>query len=117
MQNLISQSTTTIAGATKNPNILTGTRYERAPVDCMGSLFINGSAAGLTVEVNVGGLSISEPVVVNVQNRMPVIPDDVLIPGFECPEGALIQVTLTNTTASTSLVAQWKLMLEPIEQE
>jgi hypothetical protein len=104
----------TLAGGAVVSNVLTGKRYERAPADCRGSVFVCGSAAGLTVEVNVNGVSVSEPMVVGAQARIPVIPDDVTIPDFEAPEGALIQITLRNTTASTSLTAYWKVFLDVI---
>jgi hypothetical protein len=84
-------------GATVD-NILTGQRYERAPMAAIGSLYTCGSAAGLTAELNVGGISVTPPTTVNAQNRYPVVPDDVLVDEWEVLEGRLIQVTVVNTT-------------------
>jgi hypothetical protein len=109
---LIMQDTTAVGAYATNNNVLSGLRYERAPVDCIGQLYVNGSATGLKCELNVGGIAVTELIKVNVQNRLPVIPDDVLVPGFEVPAGALLQVKVQNTT-SGSLDASWKVVLTP----
>jgi hypothetical protein len=110
---LIMQDVTAVGANATNNNVVTGLRYERAPMDCMGQLYVNGSATGLKCELNVGGVAVTELIKVNAQNRLPVIPDDVLVPGFEVPAGALIQVKIQNVTAG-SLDASWKVVLSPI---
>ena len=108
------QGQTSVAANSTNNNVLQGQRYDRAPFPCVGALYVNGSAAGLTAELNVGGVSVTPPVTVNVQNRAPVVPDDVLINGFEAPQGALLQLTVVNTTGG-ALTAFFRMDLQEVQ--
>jgi hypothetical protein len=90
---------TSIAANTTTENVLTGQRFERAPFEGFLTLLSTGSATGLREELNVGGQSISGRLVVNTQNRSPVVPDDLRIADVRVSEGKLIQLTVTNTTA------------------
>lgn len=92
------QRSLSIAANSTNQNVLQGERYERAPYNAAGSLYCCGSATGLTAELNVGGNSITPATTVNAQNRLPVVPDDVLTADWEAVEGDLIQVSVVNTT-------------------
>ena len=101
-----------IAANSTNQNVVSGRRYERVPFQAaIGALYATGSAAGLIAELNVGGQSISDPVEINTGNRVPVVPDDLVIYGFECTQGQLIQISVTNTTAG-ALTFRWKIELE-----
>lgn len=81
------------------PNVLAGNRYERCPYPVgQGKLLCTGSAAGLTVELNIGGRSISPVCNVNIQNRVPVEPDDTICKDFNAFSGELHQITVANTT-------------------
>lgn len=111
--NVCMQGQTAVAANTQVDNVLTGQRYERSPWPALGSLYVNGSAAGLRAELNVGGVSITPPVTCNVQNRSPVVPDDVLISGWEVMPNALLQLTITNTTAG-ALTAFWRTELQEV---
>lgn len=102
------------AGATNN-NVLTGQRYERPPFNAFGTLYCTGSAAGLTAELNIGGASVSPPMGVNVQNRFPVVPDDLAIDGWEAVAEKLIQLTVVNTTGG-ALNFFWRIELEEASQ-
>jgi hypothetical protein len=106
------QGTNQILANTTNNNVLTGQRYERAPAPCYGSLYVTGSAIGLTCELNCGGVSVTPPTGVNIQNRYPVVPDDVLCQGWEVGTGKLIQVTVVNTTGGNPNVF-WRVELIP----
>lgn len=110
---VLMQGSTSIAANSTDSNVIKDRRYERAPFPAVGTLYINGSAAGLTAELNVGGHSVSDPVTVNVQNRVPVIPDDLLISDWEALPNALIQVSITNTTGG-ALTAYWKVELQEV---
>lgn len=110
------QGSAAIAAGATNSNLLSGQRFERAPGNAYGSLFVTGSALGLTCELNVGGRSITPPTDVNAQNRFPVVPDDVLTASWEAVGGELIQVTAVNTT-SGSLTLFWRVDLELVEAE
>lgn len=108
------QGQTSIAANSTNDNVLTGQRYERSPWPALGSLYVNGSAAGLRAELNVGGTSITPPVVCNTQNRSPVVPDDVLIDQWEVLPNSLLQLTISNTTGG-ALTAFWRIDLQEVE--
>jgi len=106
------QGQNAVAANTTNPNVLTGQRYERSPFQAgVGNLYCTGSAAGLTAELNIGGVSITPPTVVNIQNRLPVVPDDILTTNWEVLEGRLLQVTVVNTTAG-ALTFFWRVDIE-----
>lgn len=106
------QGTNQILANTTNNNVLTGQRYERAPAPCYGALYVTGSAIGLTCELNCGGISVTPPTGVNIQNRYPVVPDDVLVEGWEIGTGKLIQITVVNTTGG-NLNVFWRVELIP----
>lgn len=110
MPTVTMQGSNSIAANATNSNVLTGERYERAPYNAMGGLYVTGSAAGLTAELNVGGDSVTPPTQVNTQNRFPVVPDDILVADWEAIGGNLIQVTVVNTTAG-ALTVRWRVDL------
>lgn len=111
---VVMQNSISIAANSTNENVLTGQRYERAPIDAMGALYCAGSALGLTAELNVGGSSITPPTAVNAQNRLPVVPDDSLVEDWPSPEGELIQLRVVNTTAG-ALTFFWRVELDEDE--
>lgn len=111
--NVVMQGQTAVAANTSNDNVLTGQRFERAPWPALGSLYVNGSAAGLRAELNVGGVSITPPIVCNVQNRSPVVPDDTLVGNWEVMPNSLLQLTITNTTGG-ALTAFWRVELQEV---
>ena len=97
------QSSTSIGANSTSENVLTGQRFERCPYNAaLGGLYVTGSAAGLTAELNVGGRSITPPTSVNSQNRFPVVPDDSLIEEWEAYGGELLQLRGVNTTAGNT---------------
>ncbi|MGH7198312.1 MAG: hypothetical protein ACREH5_06195 [Candidatus Omnitrophota bacterium] len=108
------QGSTSIAANASNSGILTGQKYERPPFQAIGTLYITGSATGLFAEINVDGLAVSDEVTVGAQNRVPVIPDDLLIAGWEAPMGGLIQLKVRNSTGG-ALTTFWKILLEAAE--
>lgn len=109
------QGTEVAAGAGTVLNILAGERYERSPFKAaIGQFFATGSIAAITTELNVGGSSITPPVVISSSNRIPLIPDDLMIPGWEVLEGKLIQITAVFPGAGTLF---WKVTLEEAELE
>jgi hypothetical protein len=115
MKNVM-QSSVAVAANTTNENVLTGQRFERAPGPSIGGLYVCGSAAGLTAELNVGGRSVTPPTSVNTQNRFPVVPDDSLAMDWEAYQGELIQVRIVNTTAG-ALTIFWRVELEEADVE
>ena len=102
---------TSIAANATNDNVFQGKRFERAVSDCFLSLYTTGSAGGLQQELNVGGRSISPRDVVNTQNRVPVVPDDLVISDVPVYQGELIQLTVSNTTGG-ALTHNARIVLE-----
>ena len=107
------QGETSIAANSTDNNVLTDQRYERSPYNAMGTLYVNGSAAGLTAELNVGGVSVTPPVQCNTVNATPTVPDDLLISDWEAPMNAKIQLTIVNTTGG-ALTAFWRVELQEV---
>lgn len=108
------QGQTSVAANSTTDNVLNGQRYERCPWPALGALYVNGSATGLKAELNVGGVSITPPIVCNTQNRSPVVPDDILIDQWEALPNSLLQLTIVNTTAG-ALTAFWRVDLQEVE--
>jgi len=105
------QGSSSIAANTTVDNVLTGQRYERSPfAAAVGNLYATGSATGLKCELNIGGVSVTPPTLVNIQNRAPVVPDDILVQGWEVYEGRLLQLTVVNSTAG-ALTFFWRVDL------
>jgi hypothetical protein len=96
-------------------NVFQGRRFERAPTSGFLSLYCTGSAAGLELELNIGGRSITARQPINAQNRIPVVPDDFLIGEVEAYQGELIQVTVGNTTGG-ALTARVRMELEEAQE-
>lgn len=92
------ESTSVAANATTD-NVFQGKRFERSPVNGYVTYYSTGSATGLQDELNIGGRSITPRNPVNTQNRLPVVPDDLIVSGVPVARGELIQVTVANTTA------------------
>lgn len=108
------QLSTAIAAGATNSNVNQGRRFERAPALVRGALYCTGSAAGLTCELNVGTRSETPATTVNAQNRLPVVPDDVLVAEFYAAPGELIQITVVNTTGG-ALTFNHRIDLEEVE--
>jgi hypothetical protein len=108
------QGSTAVAAGVTTDNVISGQRYESPQFNCEGTLYLTGSAAGLKAELNVGGVSITPPITVNANNRVPIVPDDLCVDGWEVAAGSLIQLSITNTTAG-SLTSYWKIELLPVE--
>ena len=107
---IVMQGSTVFAAAGTVLNALTGQRYERPPFDAVGDLYMAGTALATgTAEINVDGFSVSGVTNISGANRMPLVPDDLLIADWEAPGGGLIQLTIVATGAFT---AYWKVILE-----
>lgn len=108
------QNVTSVGANASVSNTLSGQLYERPPYNCFGTLYTNGSATGLFGQINVNGIAISDEVNMSSQNRVPVVPDDMLMAGWEAPAGGLMQLKFRNSTAG-ALSAFWKILLEVAE--
>jgi len=91
-------------------NVLSDEKYNRSPINAVGSIYNTGSAVGLRATINVGGFSVSDTVDVGAANRVPVVPDDVLNASWNAPKGQLIQLQVENTTGG-ALTYFWRVEL------
>ncbi len=115
MAKIAVQLAVSVAANTTTENVLSGNRYERSPYPIgKGVIFCTGSAAGLQAELNVGGRSVTPPTTVNAQNRLPVVPDDLLVDEWVVTSGELIQLRVQNTTAG-ALTFNFKMEIEEYE--
>jgi hypothetical protein len=107
---VVMQGTNSVAANSTINNVLTGEKYERAPANAYGFAYNTGSATGLLASLNVGGVAVSDTVNVGAANRTPLVPDDMLVGGWEAGEGDLIQLQVENTTGG-ALTYQWRIIL------
>lgn len=111
MPSVAMQGTQVIGAGATIANILAGQRYDRVPyAGAIGQFFASASVAGVTCELNVGGVSITPPAEANAENRMPLVPDDLLIGDWEALEGKLIQITAVDTAGAGANLF-WKIVL------
>lgn len=101
MQNSIS-----VAANAVSPNVLAGELYEFLPTLAQVILSVAGAAIGLNVTLLAGGVTLINDQAINLANRFPVIPDDI-ITQENIPGGARLLLTFRNTTGA-ALVAFWR---------
>jgi hypothetical protein len=101
------QDSVSVAANSVSANVLAGQIYEFVPPGARVSLSVSGSATGLRLTFIVGVPLINDQAM-NLQNRFPVIPDDVVHAG-PVPGGRMI-LTFRNTTAG-ALTAFWRIDL------
>ena len=90
-----------IAANTRNPDVLSGKR--NALISNRGegaaiAIYSTGSAIGLFMETFVGEDSVVERSAVNIQNRVPVVPDDIVVSRVAGLPNDRITMPVENTT-------------------
>ena len=102
------QDSVSVAANSVSANVLAGQLYEFVrggqPIRLSGS----GSATGLRVSLLIG-MAIINDQALNLQNRFPLIPDDVIHTGRAPVTGRMV-LTFRNTTAG-ALTAFWRIDL------
>jgi hypothetical protein len=101
MQNSIS-----VAANAVSTNQLAGEQYEFLPANAQVVLSCTGSATGLRVSLLAGGVSLIDDQAIGLQNRFPLIPDDIITQEV-IPAGARLILKFRNTTAG-ALTAFWR---------
>lgn len=81
-----------------NDNVLQGSQFEFLPFNALLEFAVNGSAAGLFVDVYSGSDALIESGAVNSLNRFGVYPDDFDLNDVAAA-GERIKVRVRNTTA------------------
>lgn len=100
------QDSISVAANAKSANVLAGQQYEFLPGHANVVLSVAGSAAGLRVSLLAGGVTLIDDQAINIANRFPVIPDDVISQEI-IPGGARLLLTFRNTTGG-ALTAFWR---------
>jgi hypothetical protein len=96
--NLVVQTSAAIAGgASATP--FQNNPIERPDFNAYVSVGVNGSAAGLTCALWIGGRAEFDTYQVNALNRFPLIPDDIFVRDSMCPALRLNRLLITNPTA------------------
>ncbi len=106
------QDSISVAANSVSANVLAGLLYEFLPSHARVSFLATGSATGLRGTVNIGGEQVLDDAAVNLQNRFPIIPDDLLVTdGGRMGERLIFR--FRNTTAG-ALTAFWLVQIAPV---
>jgi hypothetical protein len=100
------QGSVSVAANAVSTNQLAGLLYEFIPANANVVLSCTGSATGLNVTFLAGGVSLINDQAMGLQNRFPLIPDDIITQEM-VPAGARLLLTFRNTTAG-ALTAFWR---------
>jgi len=98
------QDSVSVAANGVSTNVLSGQKYEFLAPGSRVTLSVTGSATGLRVSFDCGQLLIDDQAI-NLQNRFPLIPDDVIMSDF-VPGGRAI-LKFRNSTGGV-LTAFWR---------
>lgn len=107
------QGNTSVAAASVNDNLLTGSQFEFLPYNASIEFGINGDANGADMRVDVfsGADVLLENAPLNVQNRIPVYPDDfILVDVARAGERIKIRARNTNAGAARSVLFSVRIM-------
>lgn len=92
------QGSVSVAANAVSPNVLAGEQFEFIPQNAQLTFSTTGSVTGLRTSLLVGGVTLINDQAIGLQNRFPIIPDDVLSQEV-VPGGARLLATFRNTTA------------------
>lgn len=88
-----------VAANATNDNVMRDQQYQTAPFDGYATLRDTGSATGLRRSLLISGRSVVDRGFVNTNNRIPIVPDDIVTQGVPVAQGQQISVPVFNTTA------------------
>ena len=100
------QGSISVAANAVSTNQLAGLQYEFLPANANVVLSCTGSATGLNVSFLAGGVTLIDDAAIGLQNRFPVIPDDIITQEM-IPAGARLFLRFRNTTGG-ALIAFWR---------
>lgn len=103
------QGSISVAANAVSANVLAGEQFEFIPQNAQLTLSVAGAATGLRTTLLVGGVTLINDQAINLQNRFPIIPDDVMSQET-VPGGARLLLTFRNTTGA-ALVAFFRIDL------
>lgn len=97
------QGSVSVAANGVSANVLAGELYEFLSANANVVLSCTGAATGLNTTFLAGGVSLINDQAIGLQNRFPIIPDDI-ITQEQIPAGARLTLTFRNTTAGALVV-------------
>ncbi len=100
------QGSISVAANAVSVNQLAGLQYEFLPAAAQVVLSCTGSATGLNTTFLAGGVTLINDTAISLQNRFPLIPDDILTQEV-IPAGSRLFLTFRNTTGG-ALTAFWR---------
>jgi len=100
------QGSISVAANAVSLNQLAGELYEFLPGNASVVFSCTGSAIGINTTFLAGGVTLINDQAIGLQNRFPIIPDDILTQEM-IPTGARLLVTFRNTTGA-ALTAFWR---------
>lgn len=100
------QGSVSVAANAVSTNQLAGELYEFIPQNATVVLSVTGAAIGLNCTFLAGGVSLVNDQAISLQNRFPIVPDDILTQE-QIPAGARLVLTARNTTGA-ALVFFWR---------
>lgn len=101
------QDSISVAANTVSVNVLAGQLYEFVDPGTLVTVAVTGSGTGLRTTF-ICGIPIINDQAINLQNRFPLIPDDIIQSG-QVPGGRMV-LTARNTTAG-ALTFFWRVDL------
>lgn len=106
---------TSIALSAVNDNLLTGSQWLYLPYDAAVAFGINGDANGndLRIDVYSGQDVLMENAPANVQNRLPIWPDDFDLTDVAAA-GELLKIRVRNTSAAAARDVIWAVKIDPL---
>lgn len=109
------QNTKILVASEVNDNILSGSQFEFLPYDAALEFGLNGDANGgdLRVDVYSGQDVLMENAPMNVQNRLPIYPDDFTLNDV-AGAGERIKIRVRNTSAAGPRTISFAVRITPI---
>lgn len=109
------QGSASVAAASVNDNVLTGSQFEFLPYNAALEFGLNGDANGadLRVDVYSGADVLMEGAPMSAQNRIPVYPDDYQLTDVAAA-GERIKVRVRNTNAGAARTIFFAVRITPI---
>lgn len=100
------QSSVSVAANDVSANVLAGELYEFLPGNAQVVVSATGAATGLNISLLAGGVALINDQAIGLQNRFPIIPDDIITQEI-IPGGSRLLLKFRNTTGS-AIVAFWR---------
>lgn len=107
---IVYQDELSIGAGVTEPNVAKDNRLVQLPKSGRLGLAINGSAAGLRVQLTVGSDEVVTDSAVNAFNRSIETDKDFLVRGIPVSAGERVTLRISNPTAG-ALTATWRLIL------